>query len=84
MVMTGDGTKLAGADGGFLPFSGCGCCGSPWMTANDKETASADAHLIAAAPDLLAALKIAANIIGHPDDNVSKLIAEVIKQAEAA
>jgi hypothetical protein len=42
----------------------------------------ADARLIATAPDMLAALKLAAVIIGHPDDSASKLIASVIAQAE--
>ena len=46
----------AGPEGGFRPFGGCGCCGSPWMNGADSETAKADARLIAAAPDLLEAL----------------------------
>lgn len=42
----------------------------------------ANAHLIAAAPNLLAALKLAADIIGHPDDEHSKMIADIIATAE--
>lgn len=40
------------------------------------------ARLIAAAPDLLEALKVAAAIIGHPDDAMSKHIRETIAKAE--
>lgn len=41
-----------------------------------------NARLIAAAPDLLEALKLARSIIGHPDDAHSKLIDAAIKKAE--
>jgi hypothetical protein len=41
----------------------------------------ADARLIAAAPELYAALKLAQTIIGHPDDDASKLIVEVLAKA---
>jgi hypothetical protein len=43
-----------------------------------KESAS----LIAAAPELLEALKLAQSIIGHPDDAHSQHIAAVIAKAE--
>lgn len=42
---------------------------------------SANARLIAAAPDLLEALKFARQIIGHPDDAGTKLIDDVIAKA---
>jgi hypothetical protein len=41
----------------------------------------ADARLIAAAPDLLEALKFAQSIIGHPDDAGSQMIAAAIAKA---
>ncbi len=41
---------------------GCGCCGSPWT---DEESAKANASLIAAAPDLLEALK---EVLAAEDD----------------
>lgn len=44
-----------GPEDGFAPFGACGCCNSPWMMADDDQTALADARLIAAAPDLLKA-----------------------------
>ncbi len=40
-----------------MPFGG-GCYGSPWMTGITEEARKADARLIAAAPDLLEALKM--------------------------
>lgn len=40
-----------------------------------------DARLMAAAPDLLEALKLAQSIIGHPDDEGSKIIAAAIAKA---
>jgi hypothetical protein len=43
-----------------------------------------NARLIAAAPELLEALKLAQSIIGHPDDAHSRHIAAVIAKAEAA
>lgn len=43
---------------------------------------TADARLIAVAPDLLAALMVAASIIGHPDDAMSKHIQDVIAKAK--
>ena len=41
-----------------------------------------NARLIAAAPELLEALKLAQQIIGHPDDAHSKLIDAAIAKAE--
>lgn len=41
----------------FVPVGACGCCDSPWMAGKDRETCEADAALIAAAPDLYAALE---------------------------
>jgi hypothetical protein len=49
-----------------------------------SENPEADARLIAAAPELLEALKLAQSIIGHPDDAHSRHIAAVIAKAEAA
>lgn len=43
-----------------------------------------DARLIAAAPDLLEALRMAQTIIGHPDDPASQHIAHVISKATGA
>ena len=55
-AVNADGTN-AGPDDGFQPFGGCGCCGSPWMSANSETQRNADAMLIAAAPELLACLR---------------------------
>lgn len=44
--------------------------------------AEADTRLIAAAPDLLEALEVAASIIGHPDDAMSKHIQSAISKAK--
>jgi len=46
------------------------------------EVAFANARLIAAAPEMLDALKLAQSIIGHPDDSASQHIASVIAKAE--
>lgn len=53
------------AEDGTLIVGGCGCCGSPFMEGKNHE---ADASLIAAAPDLLAALRIAAAFMGIASD----------------
>lgn len=42
---------------------------------------AADAYLIAAAPELLAALKTAAVVIGHPEDSFSVYMARLIAKA---
>ena len=44
---------VVGPDDGFVPFGGCGCCGSPWLNGTTEEEEVANAHLIAAAPELL-------------------------------
>lgn len=43
--------KLTADHGKTAIVSGCGCCDSPWVSCE------ADAHLIAAAPELLEALE---------------------------
>ena len=43
---------------------------------------AANARLIAAAPELLEALRLAQSIIGHPDDAHSKLIDAAIAKTE--
>lgn len=43
-------------DGTWCPVAACGCCDSPWITGATEEEAMANAHLIAAAPDMLEAL----------------------------
>ncbi len=49
-----------GPEDAFAPFDGCGCCGSPWMSARDG---LADARLIAAAPELYVELRTLAEIL---------------------
>lgn len=51
--VSADGINV-GPEDAFAPFDGCGCCGSPWMSAKDGLS---DARLIAAAPDLYEALR---------------------------
>lgn len=55
-----------------------------YLAVNGKSDIEIEANcdLIVAAPDLLAALKAAVEIIGHPDDAVSKHFAAVIAKAE--
>lgn len=67
---------IRGSDGPRIGFINC----DPGSR-TDRE-ARANLRLIAAAPDLLAALKLAHTIIGHPDDDGSKIIAAAIAKAE--
>ena len=57
-----------------------------WYTTADDgiHCAQTDARLIAAAPELYEALRLAQQIIGHPDDAHSKLIAAAIAKATGA
>ena len=59
------GADVAGTDGAFMPFGGCGYCDAPWSNAETKEQADANARLIAAAPDLLDALKDIVQLWDH-------------------
>lgn len=51
-------------------------------TAKQKGTAFANARLIAAAPEMLAALELAQKLIGHSEDMGSQFIANVIAKAK--
>lgn len=53
-----DGAELVGDKKCFMPFGGCGCCESPWMNGKTAVEKQANANLIAAAPDLYAALEM--------------------------
>jgi hypothetical protein len=63
MMDSGEDYKLKDANG-IAIVSGCGCCLSPWVGPNtddreaDHGAQKSNADLIAAAPDLLAALKM--------------------------
>jgi hypothetical protein len=52
------------------------------FSARTREERDANQRLIAAAPELLEALKLAQSIIGHPEDAHSKLISAAIAKAE--
>jgi hypothetical protein len=75
-----DGEAHVNADGACIAYVGFG-------TKTDRhyvtgEEAKANAHLIAAAPELLEMLKHARDIIGFVDSDVSKKISAVIAKAE--
>ncbi len=52
--------------------------------ARTRDERDANQRLIATAPELLEALKLAQSIIGHPEDAHSKLISAAINKAEGA
>jgi hypothetical protein len=52
------------------------------FSARTRDERDANQRLIAAAPELLEALKLAQSIIGHPEDAHSKLISAAIDKAE--
>lgn len=72
---------MLGANGEAI-VAGCGCCSSPWCR-NE-----ADAKLIAAAPDLLAALKALSGLdfgargLKFDIDRASLMARQAIKKAE--
>lgn len=72
---------------GFKKLTGPAFVVSVVMCASDISTEEyfardADLHLMAAAPELLECLKAAIDIIGHPDDDLTKLFASVVAKAE--
>ena len=52
-----DASDAQHAGSGFSVIVGCGCCDSPWINGDTSEERDANARLIAAAPELLGALK---------------------------
>lgn len=52
-----DGIEAGDFEGSFRPFGGCGCCGSPWMGADDEARQQADAdHIVLSRPDNVLAM----------------------------
>ena len=52
-----------------------------WLNGRTENEAIKNARLIAAAPELLEALKLARQIIGRPDDYCTKIIDSAIAKA---
>lgn len=75
-----DTETVAGPESGFCPYAGCGCCGSPYLRADAEEQQLADARLIAAAPELLTALKAAEGVLA---DELEARVAVGIAEYEA-
>jgi hypothetical protein len=61
----------AGVENGFVPFGGCGCCNSPWMSA-DGLAGQSDASRIARVPDMEAALIAADKLASEMERLVKK------------
>ncbi len=66
--------------GRYIETDECTIC--EMFSARTREERDANQRLIAAAPELLEALKLAQSIIGHPEDAHSKLISAAIAKAE--